>query len=64
MSNTKLPLGTFKLSLEIVRKSYLINKPDLDNKVSGFVSFIGGFFNFGSYCYCPFMETGRNYIKF
>ena len=49
MNNTKLPPGAFKLSLEILRKSYLNNKPDLDNKVS--VSFIGGFFNFGSYIF-------------
>ena len=33
MNNTKFP-GTFKLSLDIVRKPYLNNKPDLDNKVS------------------------------
>ena len=34
INSTKLP-GTFKLSLDIVRKPYLNSKPDLDNKVSG-----------------------------
>ena len=50
MNNTKCP-GTFKLSLDIVRKPYLNNKPGLDNKVSGFISFISGFLNFGSYIF-------------
>ena len=59
MNNAKLP-GTFKLWLDIVRKPYLNNKPDLDNKFSGFISFISGFFNFGRYIFNFYAAKTQN----
>ena len=53
MNNAKLP-GTFKLWLDIVRK------PDLDNKFSGFISFISGFFNFGRYIFNFYAAKTQN----